>query len=307
MATLTTRYLGLALRSPLVASSSPLTGSLDGLKRLEDAGIAACVLPSLFEEELDPAGLDALPEGPLELLRRAKETLSVPVLASLNGASEDGWVEYARLLEQAGADALELNVYRVPADPVATSEQIEGETLAVVSEVRRTLRIPLAVKLGPGFTALASFARRLVAAGADGLVLFNRFYQPDVDLETLTVTAQLTLSSREELRLPLRWIGILRGQIEASLAATSGIHEPEDVVKALLAGADVTMMASALLEHGSAHVTTVERGLVRWLESHEHGAVGEIRGRVSRATVTDPEAFERGNYLRTLRSWNGGD
>jgi dihydroorotate dehydrogenase (fumarate) len=327
---LRTRYLGHTLRTPLVASSSPLTGSLDGLRRLEDAGAAAVVLPSLFEEQLTEeamavhhaleAGtgafaeaLDYLPElqgyetGPdpyLELVSRAKAALAIPVVASLNGTTPGGWVEHARGIEQAGADALELNLYQVAADPAQSSAQLEARDLELVGAVRASVRIPLAVKLSPFFTALANFAGRLVDAGADGLVLFNRFYQPDLDLDTLEVAPHLVLSRSDELRLPLRWIGILRPRFKVSLAATSGVHTSEDVLKLVLAGADAAMLASALLEHGPGRLAEVEQGIAQWMEAREYASIEQMKGSVSQASSAAPEAFERANYLRTLRSWS---
>lgn len=330
MAELRTRYLGLPLRSPLVASSSPLTGNLDSLRRLEDAGVAAVVLPSLFEEEITEESLavhgaleagagsfaEALdyhperssyetgPEPYLELVAAAKGALRVPVIASLNGDTPGGWLEYARLVEQAGADALELNLYQVAADPAHSSAALEARDLELVAAIREAIRIPLAIKLSPYFTGLAHFACRVVEAGADGLVLFNRFYQPDLDLETLEVAPHLVLSTSAELRLPLRWIGILRGRVGASLAATSGVHRAEDVLKLLLAGADAAMQASALLQRGPGIIREIERELGRWLEAREYESVEQLKGSVSRGSVADPEAFERANYRRTLRSWS---
>jgi dihydroorotate dehydrogenase (fumarate) len=330
MADLSTRYLGLRLRTPLVASSSPLTGNLAGLRRLEDAGASAVVLPSLFEEQLtgEAMEIDRLLEtgaetfgealgyfpslddyntGPdhyLELVQKAKEVLDVPVIASLNGTTPGGWLEHARWLEEAGADALELNLYAVAADPEENAWTLETRLREVVVAVRRAIAIPLAVKLSPFFSALAHTARELVAAGADGLVLFNRFYQPDLDLETLEVVPRLVLSTSEELRLPLRWIAILRGRVEASLAATSGVHTHEDVVKALLAGADVAMLASALLRFGPQHLRVVEQGLAEWLAVREYASVEQLKGSLSQRSVPDPAAFERANYARTLKSWS---
>jgi dihydroorotate dehydrogenase (fumarate) len=330
MPDLGTRYLGLALRTPLVASSSPLTGELDSLRRLEDAGVAAVVLPSLFEEEITQASLalnsvleagtgifaEALdyhpprasyaagPDRYLELVAAAKRALRVPVIASLNGDTPGGWLDHARWIEEAGADALELNLYQVAADPAHPSALLEARDLEMVAAVRAAIRIPLAVKLSPYFTGLAHFALRLAEAGAEGLVLFNRFYQPDLDLETLEVRPHLVLSSSHELRLPLRWIGILRGRVKASLAATSGVHTAEDVQKVLLAGADVAMQASALLAHGPARIAEIESALARWLEEREYASVEQMKGSVSQGSSADPEAFERANYLRTLRSWS---
>ena len=330
MPDLTTKYLGLALHSPLVASSSPLTGSLDGLRRLEDAGAAAVVLPSLFEEEIvfESSELDRLLEtgaetfgeaqsyfpelddyntGPdryLELIASAKRTMGIPVIGSLNGTSPGGWLEHAKLIEEAGADALELNIFLVAADPDTTAENVEASHCELVRSVRRDVRIPLAVKIGPYFSAFAHTARALVEAGADGLVLFNRFYQPDLDLVSLEVSPRITFSTSEELRLPLRWIGILHGQISASLAATSGVHTAVDVLKVLLAGADVAMMASALLERGPRQISRIERDIVEWMEEREYASVRQLRGSVSRRAVPDPSAFERGNFMKALKSYS---
>ena len=327
---LRSRYLGLELRSPLVASSSPLTGRLESLKRVEAAGAGAVVLPSLFEElisheslELDRVlstgaesspeaggyfpelpGYETGPESYLALVEQAKAELEVPVIASLNGSSTGGWIRYARLLEQAGADALELNVYRVAADASVSGAEVERGYVELVSAVRDAVDLPLAVKIGPFFSALANMAQQLAAAGAAGLVLFNRFYQPDLDLETLDVTPRLVLSTSEELRLPLRWIAILHGRIDACLAATTGVHTGEDAAKALLAGADVAMMTSALLRHGPEHLAQVERWLVRWLDEREYESVQQLRGSVSHAAATDPEAFERANYMKELASFS---
>jgi dihydroorotate dehydrogenase (fumarate) len=329
-ADLSTRYLGLPLASPFVPSASPLGSDLDTLKRLEEAGAAAVVLPSLFEEQIEHEAmavhhaletgresyaealsyfpeLDEYNTGPdsyLAHLADAKEALSIPVIASLNGSSNGGWIRYARLLEQAGADALELNVYAVEADAAATAEQVETRILDVVRAVRAEVRIPLAVKIGPFFSAFAHMAARLVVAGADGLVLFNRFVQPDIDLGTLSVVPQVHLSSREELRLPLRWIAILHGRIPISLAATSGIHEPEDAVKVLLAGADVAMTASALLRNGPPHLTRMLAGLREWLDEHEYASVEQLKGSMSQIACPDPAAFERASYMQALVSFS---
>ena len=330
MTDLSSRYLGLTLRTPLVASSSPLTGSLDGLRRLEDAGASAVVLPSLFEEQLTgdslavhqalEAGtgvfaeaLDYLPDlghyevGPdsyLERIAAAKQMLRIPVIASLNGATLGGWVEHARLIEQAGADALELNLYQVASDPAHDATMIEARDIELIETVRAGVVIPLAIKLSPFYTAFGHFARRVVLAGAQGLVLFNRFYQPDIDLDALEVTPHLVLSRSEELRLPLRWIAMLRRRVTASLAATSGVHTADDVLKLLFAGADVTMLASALLEHGPALIGALEREIGVWLTERDYQSVEQMKGSVSQSAVADPEAFERAQYLRTLRSWS---
>jgi len=330
---LSTDYLGLSLGGPIVASSSPLTGNLDDLRRLEDAGAAAVVLPSLFEEQLEAESLavhrmletgaesqgeasgyfpelddyDLGPDSYLDLIRRAKESLAIPVIASLNGTSTGGWVRYAQDLEAAGADALELNLYLVAADPTLDATAIEARERTLVAAVRDAVRLPLAVKISPFFTALAHTARELAASGADGLVLFNRFYQPDLDLESLAVTPRLVLSSRDELRLPLRWIAILHGRVRASLAATTGVHEAEDVLKVLLAGANVAMMASALLRHGPGHLARVRRGVVDWMEEREYASVRQLCGSASQGGVEDPDAFERANYRQTLHSWASGE
>ena len=327
MADLRTRYLGLELRSPLVASSSPLTGSLDGLRRLEAAGVGAVVLPSLFEEDLaeeseqvealratgatgaearaghpDQAGYGAGPAAYLSLVTQAKQTLSVPVIASLNGVSRGGWVRYAARLEGAGADALELNIYYVSSRPGSSSSEVEWHYLDVVRAVRRAIAIPLAVKLSPYFSSLANLAGQLVEAGAGGLVLFNRFYQPDLDIETMEVRPALELSSSTELRLPLRWIAILHRRFGVSLAASTGVHTGEDVLKVLLAGADVAMMTSALLRNGPDHLRRVEVGLRDWMDGHGYETVDQLRGRLSQRSVPDPAAFERANYIKTLAS-----
>ena len=327
MAYLRTRYLGMELRSPLVASSSPLTGSLDGLRRLEAAGAGAVVLPSLFEEELaeesrqvdallatgaigaeagaghpDQVGYGAGPAAYLSLVTRAKQALSIPVIASLNGVSRGGWVRYAARLEQAGADALELNIYYVSSRPGLSGGEVEGNYLDVVREVRRAIGIPLAVKLSPYFSSLANLAGQLVEAGADGLVLFNRFYQPDLDIETLEVRPALELSSSVELRLPLRWIAILHRRHRISLAASTGVHTATDVAKILLAGADVAMMTSALLRHGPDHLRPVEVQVRDWMDRHDLETIDQLRGRASQRSVPDPAAFERANYIKTLAS-----
>jgi dihydroorotate dehydrogenase (fumarate) len=325
MADLRTRYLGLELRSPLVASSSPLTGTLDGLKRLEAAGAGAVVLPSLFEEDLaeearevdallatgatgaearaghpEQAGYGAGAAAYLALAEQAKASLSIPVIASLNGVSRGGWVRNAARLEQAGADALELNIYYVSSSPGQSGSEVEWRYLDIVRAVRQAAGIPLAAKLSPYFSSVTNLARQLVEAGADGLVLFNRFYQPDLDVETLQVVPSLELSTSMELRLPLRWIAILHRRWGVSLAASTGVHTTEDVVKVLLAGADVAMMTSALLRHGPNHLSEVEAGLRDWLGRHGHQSVDQVRGRLSQRSVPDPAAFERANYLKVL-------
>ncbi len=331
MAALDTTYLGIPLRSPIVASASPLTGDADTAARLADAGVGALVLPSLFEEEIVheqvelteamEAGAEnfaealdyfpalspfpTAPERYLANLERTKARVSVPVIASLNAYSPGGWVRYAHLLADAGADAIELNVYRVAADPARNSAEMEADDLALVADVKAAVDVPVALKLSPFYSAMANFADRAVEAGADGLVLFNRFYQPDLDVDTLEIVPRLELSSPWELRLPLRWIAVLRPMLQgrASLAATSGVETGADVAKALLVGADVVMTTSALLRHGPEHVGAVEEELVTWMDDHEYVSVGQLRGSVSYATADDPSAFERANYVRILHSW----
>lgn len=320
-------YLGLRLRTPVVASASPLTGDLGSLRAMAAAGIGAVVLPSLFEEQIEQEatqvaayselGADVNPEASfgyappvhgynggatryLSLLREAKRDLDVPVIASLNGSSRGGWTAYARMLADAGADAIELNVYRVAADPEVSGRTVEHETLDLVAAVVAACDVPVAVKLSPYWSSLASFAGQLVDAGASGLVLFNRFYQPDIDLETLSVGPRLVLSTSDELRLPLRWMAILHGRIEASLAATTGVHTSRDVLKVLLAGANVAMTTSSLLRHGPDHVSALVEGVRTWLSERGYASVEQLTGSVSQRSVTDPEAFERANYLETI-------
>ncbi len=326
---LRTRYLGLELANPVVPSASTLSSRIDTLKRLEDAGAAAVVFQSLFEEQIEHEQLEIhrvlergaesyaealtyLPEmeeyntGPDEYLRHleaSKRELEIPVIGSLNGSSQGGWVTYARLIQEAGADALELNVYHIAADPEETGAQVEQRYLDLVAAVRSSIQIPVAVKIGPFFSSVANMSRRLVEAGADGLVLFNRFLQPDIDLERLDVDPTLHLSTPEEVLLPLRWIGILYGRVDASLAATSGVHGPEEAVKLILAGADVTMMASALFRRGPEHVATVIEGIRAWLEEHEYASVEQAKGSVSQRNVADPSSFARSNYMQMLVSF----
>jgi dihydroorotate dehydrogenase (fumarate) len=326
---LSTAYLGLRLRSPIVASASPLTGDLESLRALEDAGIGAAVLPSLFEEQIEHEELDLhellehathsfgeaetwFPElegyntGPtayLDHIKAAKEAVSIPVIASLNGVTPGGWLRYARLCEEAGADALELNVYAVEVDPTASAGEIEARTATLVREVRRTVTIPLAVKVGPFYSAFGHMATQLVDAGADGLVLFNRFLQPDIDLESLEVAPWLALSTPAELRLPLRWIAILRDTVDVSLAGTSGVHDWQGALKLLLAGADAVMVASAVLARGPAVVADLLEGLRAWMTEREYVSVEQLKGSLSRSSSPDPAAFERGNYMRALISY----
>ncbi len=328
---LRTRYLGLELRSPIVASAAPQNGEPAMAGRLERAGVGAIVLPSLFEEEILAEEIelnDSLEQGTehfaealdyfpaignfvgaadryLDSLERVRTAVGVPIIASLNASTTLGWVPYARRIQEAGADALELNLYRVAADPRRTGAQVDAHDLELIAAVRAAVTIPLAIKLSPFYSSLADFAAAVVAAGADGLVLFNRFYQPDLDLDTLEVVPRLELSEAAEVRLPVRWIGILRPQLGAavSLAATSGVRSGSDVVKALMVGADVAMMTSALLRHGPEHVATVEAEVRAWMTDHEYVSVEQLKGSASQATADDPSAFERANYLQTIRSW----
>ncbi len=324
-----TDYLGIRLRSPLVASSSPLTGDIATLRDLEEAGVAAVVLPSLFEEdivaeamELDrlldigrdehpealdyfslPSASSMIPEQYLELVREAKTALSIPVIGSLNGVTPGWWVDYARRVEEAGADALELNVYFVAADPSLNAEAVDHRYLELVRAIREEICIPLTVKIGPYFSALPAVARSIAVAGANGLVLFNRFYQPDLDLETLQVVPSLVFSRSEDLGLSLYWIGLLHGMIDVSYAATGGVHTHFDVLKSLFVGADVAMLASVILEQGVEVVQDIEANLVHWLAAHEYASVTQMKASVSKNAVRDPTAWERVNYLKTLRSY----
>ncbi len=328
---ISTKYLGLDLANPLVASASPLTSKLDTLVQLEEAGASAVVLPSLFEEQIEhdswavhdlyEYGSAISPEafggyvpemevyntGPdhyLELLQKAKDNLTIPVIASLNGMSPGGWTKYAKTIEEAGADALEVNVYRVATDITMTGSEIEAGYIQLVEDIKSTIDIPLAVKISPYFSSLASMCRRLVEAGADGLVLFNRFYQPDINLDELKVKPDIVLSSPVNLRLPLRWTAILRGRVNASIAASSGVHTGEDVVKLILAGADVTQMTSALLKYGPSHLATVLFEMESWFAEREYTSIEQGKGSLSQASAGDPEAFERTNYMRSLVTYS---
>lgn len=328
---LSTKYLGLNLKNPLVVAACPLTESVDKLRRIEDAGAAAAVLPSLFEEQIEhdeleisrvyehgaesfAEALSYFPEmddyriGPdsyLEHIRKAKQAVAIPIIASLNGTSQGGWTRYARLMQDAGADALELNVYFIAADTEMSGDQVETQYLELVAAVKRSVSIPLAVKVGPYFSSPGQMARRLVEAGADGLVLFNRFLQPDILLDTLEASPKLVLSSPYEALLPLRWIAILRGRIDADLALTSGIHDADGMLKALLAGADVAMVASVLYKKGFDQIGEILRGVQSWMEEKEYESVAQMRGSMSQINCPDPAAFERGNYMRALTSFTG--
>lgn len=332
MTDLSTTYLGLKLSSPLMPSASPLSRSLDNIKRLEDAGAAAIVLYSLFEEQInqeshqldfyltngaesyaeatsyfpEPSEFTLMPDQYLEHIRKAKQAVNIPIIASLNGISTGGWVKYAKKIEEAGADALELNTYFIPTDPELASDDIEDNLLELVKEVRRKIKIPLAVKLSPFYTNLTNVAHRLDEAGVQALVLFNRFYQPDIDLETLEIVPKVSLStsaSPHAMRLPLRWIAILHGHLKADLAATSGIHTGHDAIKMIMAGATVTMMASELLTNGIGRLTAVKTEMIQWLEEHEYDSVAQMRGSMSQKAVRYPAAFERAHYIKALTQY----
>ena len=323
---LSTKYLGLKLRSPLVVSASPLSEDIDNIKRMEDAGAAAVVLYSLFEEQLRQdrlelnknlqQGTDSFAEalsyfpepddfklGPEEYLRhiwQAKQATKIPIIASLNGSSAGGWTEYAKQIQQAGADALELNIYYIPTDPDLTGTEVELTYLDILKAVKSEVTIPVAVKLSPFFSNFANMAKRLDQAGANGLVLFNRFYQPDIELESLEVKPNLLLSTPMAMRLPLRWIALLHGKLKASLAATSGIHRASDVLKMLMAGADVTMLCSTVIRHGIPQIAMIERDLTDWLVEHEYESVSQLKGSLSQKNCAEPAAFERAQYMKAL-------
>jgi dihydroorotate dehydrogenase (fumarate) len=326
---LTTNYLGMVLKNPIVASSSPLSHTVDSIRRVEDAGAAALVMYSLFEEQIGfdsyyidyhlTQGIDSYAEsisyfpdmqsynvGPdqyLNLIRRAKENVDIPIIGSLNGTSVGGWTDYATLIEEAGADALELNIYYLPTHPDITGAEVEKLYLDILSAVRQTVTIPVAVKLSPFFSSVANMSNRLADHGADGLVLFNRFYQPDFDLENLEVAPRLVLSNSDDLRLPLRWVAILYGRVSADLAITSGIHTSHDIIKGLMAGAKVTMMASELLQKGVRRIGQVLNELVTWLNEHEYESVMQMIGAMSQKHCAEPAAFERANYMKMLQSY----
>jgi dihydroorotate dehydrogenase (fumarate) len=326
---LTTNYLGMVLKNPIVASSSPLSHTIDSIRRLEDAGVAAVVMYSLFEEQIgfdsyyldyhltqgtnsyaesisyfpDMQSYNVGPDQYVNLIRRAKETVDIPVIGSLNGASVGGWTDYAALIEDAGADALELNIYYVPTNTEICGIEVEALYLDILSAVKQTVTIPVAVKLSPFFSSIPNMASRLNEAGADGLVFFNRFYQPDFDLDNLEVAPRLVLSSSHDLRLPLRWVAILYGRLAADLAITSGIHTSHDVIKGLMAGARVTMMASELLQNGIRRVGQVLNELNTWMNEHEYESVVQMIGAMSQKHCPEPAAFERANYMKTLDSY----
>lgn len=327
MADLTTRYLGMDLRTPLVASASPLSQELDSIRRLEDSGAAAIVLYSLFEEQLrresleldyylsegtesypeslsyfpQPGEFQLGPDGYLEHIRRAKAAVKVPIIASLNGSSVGAWIQYATQIEQAGADGLECNIYWIVTDPQVASKQVEDHYLEILQAVKAAVHIPVAVKISPFFTNLAHMATRLSEGGANGLVLFNRFYQPDIDVEELEMKPSVLLSTPQAMRLPLTWVGILFGKVKANLAATGGIHGAEDVIKLLMVGANVTMLCSTLLRNGINHLRAIEQGVRQWMESHEYDSVVQMQGSMSQQHCPDPAAFERAQYMRAVK------
>ncbi|MEA4907887.1 MAG: dihydroorotate dehydrogenase-like protein [Chloroflexi bacterium] len=330
MVDLSTTYLGLQLKNPLMASASPLSKKLDGVRRLEDAGVSAVVMYSLFEEQITHESLaldyflsrgtetyaEALtyfpdmphynvgPDEYLNLIQKVKQSVSIPVIGSLNGISTGGWIDTAKRIEQAGADALELNIYFIPTDPMLTSGQLEQAYIDLVRDVHKQIHIPLAVKLSPFFTSLPSFARSLVNAGANGLVLFNRFYQPDLDIESLEVVPNLVLSTSEDLRLPLRWVAMLYGRLDADLALTSGVHSAQDALKAMMAGANVAMVASEFIHNGVGRAGEILSDMQNWMEAYEYTSIKQMQGSMSQRAVAEPAAFERANYMRALTSFD---
>lgn len=326
---LTTRYLGMSLKHPIVPSASPFSHTLEGIKQLEESGAAAVVMHSLFEEQINQEALildhylsygsdsfaEALsyfpeasafqvgPEEYLELIRKAKEQTSIPIIGSLNGVSSGGWIKHARLIEEAGADALELNIYYLPTNPSLAGAAVEELYLEALRSVKQEVSIPVAVKLNPYFSSIPHMAGRLAEARADGLVLFNRFYQPDFDLEQLEVTPRLSFSTSEDLRLPLTWVAILYGRVNTDLAITTGVHSYQDVLKGLMAGAKVTMMAAHLLQHGPGRIQEILNQVTEWMEAHEYESVRQMQGSMSQVHVAEPAAFERANYMKVLQSY----
>jgi dihydroorotate dehydrogenase (fumarate) len=326
---LSTTYLGLKLKNPIVASASPLSRSMDSMRRLEDAGASAIVMHSLFEEQVtheaesldhyktvgaeshaealsyfpDTGDYHFAPEEYLELLAKASNKLEIPIIGSMNGITPGGWVSYAKKMAEAGASALELNVYYIPANPEMSGQDVENRYADVLKQVRSAVNIPIAVKLSPFFSSIPNIAQRLVSEGAKGLVLFNRFYQPDIDLDELDVKPGVGLSDSYANRLPMRWIGILFGKVKASLAATSGIHTAEDVLKLTMVGADVTMMCSALLMHGPQHISKVLKDLEWWMQEHEYESIEQMKGSLSHKSIADPSAYERANYMKALNRY----
>lgn len=329
MTDLSTNYLGLELKNPLVASASPITKNIDKARKLEEAGVSAVVMYSLFEEQiihesleldhyltrgtesfaeamtyLPDGGMYAVgPERYLNQVAGLKKALNIPVIASLNGVSKGGWTGYAKQIQDAGADALELNLYYIPTDPELTSQELENAQVELVAEVRSAISIPLAVKISPFVTALPNFARRIVEAGANGLVMFNRFYQPDFDLDELDIVHSLDLSTSAEMRLPLRWVSILYGKVNADFALTSGVHTATDVLKCMMAGAKVAMMASNILHHGEQVIPAMLADLKAWMEAREYSSIRQMQGSMSQKSVKEPAAFERANYMKVLNSY----
>ncbi len=330
MIDLTTNYMGITLKNPLVVSPSPLCEHIGNVLRMEDAGASAVVLHSLFEEQIAldseelneflSAGTESFaeslsyfpdmtkynlgPDGYLEHIRKAKQAVNIPIIASLNGASTGGWIKYAQQMEQAGADAIELNIFYLANDPGLTSEQVEEMYVGLVAHVKASVRIPVAVKLGPYFSATANMAKRLDHSGVDALVLFNRFYQPDFDLDSLEVVPNLQLSTPQELLLRLHWVATLYGQIKADMAITGGVHSAQEALKAMMAGAKVAMLTSALLKHGIEHLETVLAGMKAWMEEHEYASIQQMQGSMSRRSVENPAAFSRANYMKVLSSYS---
>ncbi len=330
MTDLTTTYLGLKLKNPLVASASPLSKKVDRVKQMEDAGVSAVVMYSLFEEQItnESNALDYFlnrgtesfaealtyfpemesynigPDSYVDLISKIKESVDIPIIGSLNGVTTGGWIEYAKKIEQAGADALELNIYYIPTDVKMLSKELEDAQVELVAHVKQQLNIPLAVKLSPYYSALPAFAKRLCNAGADGLVLFNRFYQPDIDIETLEVEPTLVLSDSYDLRLPLRWVAILYDKIKADLALTSGVHNQEDVLKAMMAGANVVEITSEFLARGIGRTTEILQGMEEWMLEYEYKSITQMRGSMSHKSVAEPAAFERANYMKALQSYD---
>ncbi|MHB1050186.1 MAG: dihydroorotate dehydrogenase-like protein [Bacteroidota bacterium] len=326
---LSTHYLGLNLKNPIVPSASPMSKTVGSVRLMEDYGASAVVLFSIFEEQIrhetkemyhhltyhaesyaeatsyfpEAGDYHSGPEEYLEHIRKLKESVSIPIIGSINGVTDGGWVEYAKLIEQAGADALELNVYYIPTDVNMTSDDIEQTYFDIVKDVRNQVKIPIAVKLSPFFTSIPNVALRLEKIGVNGLVLFNRFYQPDINLETLNVEPGVILSNSDALRLPLRWIAILHKKVKADLAASTGVHTAEDVLKLTMAGADVTMMCSALLRHGAKKIREVLTGVQQWMVEHEYASLNDMRGSMSHHSVADPSSFERANYMKALQTY----
>jgi len=329
MTDLSTTYLGLHLKNPLVASASPLSKKIERVKQLEEAGIAAIVMYSLFEEQIihesleldhyltrgtdsyaeamsylpDSGTYTLLPDKYLAKVTELKKAVNIPIIGSLNGVSKGGWVRYAHRIQEAGADAVELNLYYIPTDPAITAQELEDAQIDLVADVKSSIKIPLAVKLSPFYTSLPNFTRRLVDAGADGLVLFNRFYQPDFDLEELKIAHTLDLSTSNDLRLPLRWISILHGQLNTDFALTSGVHTASDVIKAMMSGANIAMIASELLRRGPERVPDILSELQTWINVHEYTSIKQMQGSMSQTSVAEPAAFERANYMKVLSSF----